>query len=309
MSAGFRVRQRGAALLTAMLVVALATVLAAEMLWQINLNVRRAQALLTQDQARQFALGAEAWARDVLAADAREDDGTDHLQENWAQRLPPLLVDEGVLEGFVEDAQGRFNLNNLVNSRTGEVNEAVYEQFQRLLSILELDPALADAVVDWIDPDQVPMLQGAEDDAYTGLNPPYRAANFWFVTPTELLAVRGIDIDAWESLAPHVIALPMQRDGDGGFVHPVNLNTATEAVLLSLGPQLTVAEVEAWMEERPFNDLQRFDGLFDVPYSLSSSWFRLYVTVTVGTTRVAMYSLLERNGPAVTPRLRTFDTD
>jgi len=313
-------QQRGVALFTALLIVALATIVAVEMIWSLNLNLRRAEALLSRDQAIQFALGAEDWARDILAEDARDDGpgGADSLEEAWAQRLPPLLIDGGTLEGFVEDMQGRFNLNNLVNAVSGEVDEVHYGQFRRLLQVLELDPALADAVVDWIDPDSLAELQGAEDDAYTSQLPPYRAANHPFVTPSELLAIQGFDADAWAVLAPHVAALPIAAGVDGAGFTPVNVNTATDAVLLSLSPQVTVPEMESWLEERPFNDLQRFAAFQEQtvpaidrmpPAALGSRYFRLNVAVTVGTTRVTMYSLLDRSGPGVLTRLRSFDTD
>jgi len=312
--------QRGVALFTALLIVALATIIAVEMIWSLNLNLRRSEGLLSRDQAIQFALGAEDWARDILAEDARDDgpQGADSLEEAWAQRLPPLLIEGGTLEGFIEDLQGRFNLNNLVNPRSGELDELHYGQFQRLLQVLELDPALADAVVDWIDPDSLAELQGAEDDAYTSRQPPYRAANYPFVSPTELLAVQGFDAEVYAAVAPHVAALPVAAGGDGSEFTRINVNTATEAVLLSLSPQVTITEMESWLEERPFNDLQRFAAFQEQtvpaidrmpPAGLGSRYFRLYVAVTVGTTRVTMYSLLDRSGAGVVTRLRSFDTD
>ena len=313
-------RQRGVALFTALLIVALATIISVEMIWSLNLNLRRSEALLSRDQAVQFALGAEDWARDILAEDARDDgpQGGDSLEEAWAQRLPPLLIEGGNLEGFIEDLQGRFNLNNLVNARNGEIDTLHYGQFQRLLQVLEVDPSLADAVVDWIDPDSLAELQGAEDDAYTSQQPPYRAANYPFVTATELLAVQGFDAETYAALAPHVAALPLTSGGDGSESTPINLNTATDAVLLSLSPQVTITEMESWLEERPFNDLERFAPFQEPtvaaidrmpPAGLASRYFRLYVAVTVGTTRVTMYSLLDRSGTGVVTRLRSFDTD
>ena len=73
------------------------------------------------------------------------------------------------------------------------------EHFRRLLALLELPPDLADAVVDWLDPDQFPETYGAEDDIYTSQTPPYLAANFWFTTPQELLAVSGFDRETFRA--------------------------------------------------------------------------------------------------------------
>ena len=145
--------QRGVAAVTAMLVVTIAAMLAVELVWDLTLDVRRTEALLLRDQAIQVALGAEGWVGDILRQDKEDDqsDGTatDHLQEIWAQDIPPLPVEgesieAGTVDGSLEDLQGRFNLNNLLN-RNGAADEVVYEHFQRLLRVLELDPGLAEA--------------------------------------------------------------------------------------------------------------------------------------------------------------------
>ena len=106
-------KQRGVALITAIVLVAIATVLAVHIGTRAALDLRRTAGLIALDQGWHVALGAEAWAAEVLRDD-REDSQTDHLAERWAQPLPPLPVDGGEVRGALEDMQGRFNLNNLI---------------------------------------------------------------------------------------------------------------------------------------------------------------------------------------------------
>lgn len=298
-------RQRGMALIIALLIVSMATLVAATLTFDFSLNQRRAQSLLSTQQSRHLALGAEAWAREILLDDLK-DSATDHLGEEWAMRLPPLPADQFLVEGVLEDMQGRFNLNNLVNDE-GKADEAQLAQFRRLLSALELDPALAGIMVDWIDRDtQASFPDGAEDDAYTGLEVPYRPPNAYITSLTELQAIRGIDDEMFRKLLPHVSALPPGTQ--------LNVNTATPQVLQSLGDNIDIFTAEtlvAEAAEEGFADLQGFQELADPELlstlTLSTDYFRMTVRVTIGTYSFTMYSLLVReNQQQVRPLIRTF---
>jgi len=177
MQAAARRRQRGVALITAVLIVALGTMLAASVFFRGYLDQRRSATLFALDQAYEVALGAEAWAADFLRQD-RQESNDDHPAEAWAQPLPPLPLDDGgTVEGRLEDMQGRFNLNNL-KKPDGTTNEAAVEQLERILQMLEIEPSWAAAIADWVDIDAEPGFpDGAEDSVYTSLTPPHRAAN------------------------------------------------------------------------------------------------------------------------------------
>ncbi|MEO8443424.1 MAG: type II secretion system minor pseudopilin GspK [Gammaproteobacteria bacterium] len=319
MTASARRRQAGIAALTAILVVAIATVLAVNLLWQSSVDLRRTETLLLQDQARQYDLGGEEFAKFGLAQDFRDDGagGSDTLRESWAKPLA-FDVEAGKLEGYLQDQQGRFNLNGLIGA-DGKPVAAVTEQYERLLLLLPLerplDPgtarALVEATVDWLDPDQSPLLDGAEDDHYTSLTPPYRPANFWFTSTSELLAVKGYTAEIFVALQPHVAALPMLSS-----LAPwnLNVNTATPLVLASLLPNVSVADVEPFLNGA-YDDINDFKADFpggeqippQIPLDVGSSWFLLTVTASIGTAQSTMYSLLERNGETVRTRRRTFD--
>ena len=114
-----RRQNKGVALITALLIMALVTTLAYTLEWNNALDVRRTIVLLNRDQAIQVALGAESWMQSILRQDLADSD-TDHLGEIWASDLPGLPIDGGEVFGDIEDLQGRFNVNNLID-RNGKI--------------------------------------------------------------------------------------------------------------------------------------------------------------------------------------------
>ncbi|MEM6638673.1 MAG: type II secretion system minor pseudopilin GspK, partial [Pseudomonadota bacterium] len=218
-------RQRGVALLAAMMLLVIAMTLISSTMWDSHIEVRRTGGMLALEQGRQYALGGEAWAAEILNEDARQSE-VDSLEELWAADAPAFPIDGGQIVGQIEDMQGRFNLNNLI-SATGERDEAWYLVFQRLLESLNVDPQIADQVVDWLDPDpDVSFPVGAEDDAYTGNTPAYRTANGFITHPSELLALEAMTREVYDVLRLHITALPPGTT--------VNVNTATGPVLAAL---------------------------------------------------------------------------
>lgn len=313
-------RQNGVALITAMLVVAMATIIAANLVWDQYLQMRRTESMLAQEQARQYALAAESIGVEILLEDRGDVDDIDSLSDSWAASLGPLELDEGTLNGRIEDLQGRFNINNVY--RNGQVDKIALEQFKRLLELLSLEPGLAEATLDWIDPDQdVCCIAGAEDDTYTSRIPAHWTANRYLSATSELLAVEGFDIESYDTLLPYIAALPPGWCGAGDFT-PVNVNTASDIVLLALDPNITEANTDQWVAERgdmenagePFTNLAAFGGiveqdLLDGNYlSVNSECFGATVTISIGTFRYSMYSLLDRDGKVGTiiTRLRYF---
>lgn len=289
-------RQRGIALITVMLVVALATIAAVAMANRQQVDIRRTENTLNADQAYQFALGAEQWALQILARDARQSQ-TDHLGEDWAQQLPPLAIEGGSIEGRIIDLQGRFNLNNLAaDAETGQVAQ---QRFERLLLTLELDPQLMQAVLDWIDPDQEPRFPGgAEDPYYLSLPQPYRAANQPMVSPSELRQVKGFTPEVYRRIAPYVTALPMTT--------PLNINTAPAPLLATLIDDLNLEEAQALVEARPDNGFANVDqflaldafagrGVTSNGLGVSSQFFMLSATARLDRLRLPLMSVVQRD--------------
>lgn len=236
-----RTRQRGVALVTAMLVVALAAIAAVAMTSRQQVDLRYTENHLSADQLRHYLHAAEAWAGEVLRDDAG-DGAVDHAGEDWATRLPPIPVENGLISGYIEDAQARFNLNALVAD--DKVSGVELARFRRLLAAVGLDPGLADAVVDWIDADAERFsAQGAEDDYYMGRIPAYRTANRPMADVSELMLVAGFDAEACRQLAPFVVALPAHS--------AINLNTAPIEVIMSLADGISRSDAEQFVGDRP----------------------------------------------------------
>lgn len=223
-------RARGVALLTVMFIMVLLTTLVVYLVEDEYLSIRRVSNQQESEQGFHIAVYAEQWARKTLESDAR-DNRTDHAGEAWATDAPELRdadMDTALLQTNVTDLQGRFNLNNLA----GGSDDIWYPAFQRLLTVLELDPGLVDAVVDWVDADiNVSGHYGAEDAEYQLMTPPYRAANRPMTEVSELGLIRGMTPEAVAALRPHVAALPATNVR-------INVNTATSEVLRILVPDI-----------------------------------------------------------------------
>jgi general secretion pathway protein K len=298
-----RRQQRGVALITAVLVVAIGTMIAVNLMWEGTLDLRRAESALAADQGLLYVQGAEAWAADILRQDLVDSPDSDHLGEQWAYELPPLPVDGGTITGKLEDLQGRFNLNNLIGA-DGMENQLARRQFERLLNSLEIDPGLAGAVVDWLDSDtELRFPTGGEDVVYTSSDPPYRTANSMITSTSELMAIAGFDRDIYRRLAPYVAVLPRGTK--------LNVNTASDLLLASLSDDLDLATATALVEERANDEFIDIDATFEglvEPDTLQeidgvSEHFLLTATVTLGSNQLTMRSVLQRDRSGITRAL------
>lgn len=305
-------RQRGIALLMAILMVALATILAVSVASEGYMDQRRTSTVMLLDQAYEMGLGAEALAAETLQSD---DPKTDTLSEAWATPIV-LPVDEGAgdIKGNLEDLQGRFNLNNLLNP-DGSRNDVGVRQFQRLLELLNIDTRYATITVDWLDADNNPEFpDGAEDTVYAAQTPAYLTPNMPITRTSELMSEVGMKQDDYLKLEPYIAALPIDSK--------LNVCTAPPLLLDSLAGTLTqysnnatsfatsrtsscfpsINDVKtSFAADNDFKEL-----LQDHPDYLSeqTSYFRANILVTLGTTELALYSVLNRTGTGANARTR-----
>lgn len=305
-------KQRGVALVTAVLIVALATILAVDVAFQGYMDQRRSATLFVIDQAFEIGLGAEALAAGVLRDDAK-DSKTDYLGESWSTPIQ-LPIDGGELQGQMEDLQGRFNLNNLLNA-DGTRNKEALTQFKRLLELLQMEEKWANIIADWIDADTTPDYPGAEDDVYTAQTPAYLAANMPITRTSELLALAEFGLENYQRLEPFVTALPIGAK--------INICDAPAEVLDSTAKDQTLftndpERLERSRKSECFPNQQELDASFgtDSQYmqlkdslAETSHYFRARIWVTIGTTEFSLYSLIYRgdNGQVRTV-LRSFGT-
>jgi general secretion pathway protein K len=318
-----RYKQRGVALVTAVLIVALATLLAVDVGFKGYLDQRRTANAFALDQSFEVALGGEAWASDALRRDKLQSAKQDDFTEEWAMPIPPIPLEDlnGEFEGQLEDMQGRFNLNNLVKydgGGQGAVDTAAVERLQRLLEFLELEPKWAKIMADWIDSDNNPQFpDGAEDTVYTGLQPPYRTANMPITRTSEILALPEFGLDRYKKLEPYITALPAGT--------PINLCTASAELLDAIVDgrrEFTVARetMKQTRQQRCFPNKEEFEQSLsgDQKQQLNdakaidetSDYFLATIWVTLGTHRFTLYSLLYRTDGSnqVRPILRSYGT-
>jgi general secretion pathway protein K len=315
------IKQRGVALITAILIVALATILAASISFRGYFDQRRAMMVFGLDQSYELALGAEAWAADILAQDYKDNPRYTHLAQRWATPIPPIPVDGGEITGQLEDLAGRFNLNNLAELDPKK-RDGYIKQFKNLLEILQLEPEWADKMADWVDVDSNPTYpDGGEDDIYTSLKPPYLVPNMTITRTSELLALKGFGLERFVKLEPFVSALPPNT--------PINLCTAPGAVLdsfgtglrqFSLDPKLLAQQRQSTCFPQQ-NDVKQFlvaaakeerDRLDDRTVAATTSrFFRATIVVTLGTNEFTLYSHLIRSdtGESAAAMLRSIGTD
>lgn len=332
-SPGWRGRQRGAALVLALLVFAISAAIIVGMHRDFNRVYQQAGNSMLAQQSRVYLIGAEELATLALQVDYDQDTANerrrDDLEEVWARDEVPYPLDEGGwLSGYLEDLQGRFNLNSLAEQAPGGEGKPRFtppqQQFIRLLLALE-EPALSEpeaisvteAIGDWLDADSNIRLEGAEEDYYFGLTPPYRSGNRPMASTSELRAVSGVSAELYLALEPWVTVWP-QTAGK------LNLHTAPAMVLRSLGEDgslIPLSESDAlslveYRKENGFNDLEDFknhpvfadrQGDMGAQLSLlgeSSDYFLLRARVEVADRNTRLYSVLQRDGRRVSAVVR-----
>ncbi|WP_156521672.1 type II secretion system minor pseudopilin GspK [Croceicoccus pelagius] len=250
-----RAKERGAALLSVLLLVAVMAVIAAVMLERLNLATRLAVNSQAMAQARLYAFSAESIVASRLGQLVAIDRSRTIDPGGMLDRETPLPLARGMVTVRVRDAGNCFNVNSLVSGE-GErtrLNLTALEQFRRLMDSLEVPPdaavVISDSVADWIDADQDPQVNGAEDAYYQQLAVPYRTAGRRIVDLSELRAMRGMEEPIYQRLRPWLCALP------GGEGAKINLNTLRPdqaRLVAALTPgTLGVEQVRALLDQRP----------------------------------------------------------
>lgn len=247
--------QRGIALLTILVMVALATILAATIAKRQTNTAENTGYLMRQDQSLLYAKSAEAFFSELLIQDSDNGSSIDHLQENWAKPMPAFPVEDGFISGRLLDESGKFNLNNLLKA-DGSVDDSARRWFEKLLQRVGLPDELSQAVIDWQDADdETTGAMGAESNYYQGLDPSYLASNTRFHQVEELKLVRGFEGKNYDLIAPYVTALPEATK--------INMNTAAPFLLASIDPKLDVKTLEQELKAKQA-ELTYFNSLEDL---------------------------------------------
>lgn len=293
-------RQRGVALIAAVLVVALATVLIAAMLDRGEASLARTRNLQRAEQGWELMRGMEAWAGTVLRQDNESTGGVDSREDAWAQDLPPIDLPGVRIRGSLRELNGCLNLNSLHHD--GSDDSLAVARFERLLRALKLDAGISEQVLDWIDADSIPRSHGAEDAALLTMRPPVRAANQPFVHVSELRLLPAVTTKVYETLAPQVCALAADS--------AMNLNFASPALWMTLADAVTPSQALILARDGRANyeslevvgqELSRL-GLGQVPlvgYGVGSDWFVLEASIEADEIPFVYSSLLQRRSDGV----------
>lgn len=313
MSPRHRFKQRGAALLLAMVIVALITTVASGMVWLQTRAVQVEAAERARAQAAWILSGALDWARLILKEDGRDarqrGQARDSLDEPWATplaeaRLSTFLAadkdnntdtgPEAFISGAIVDAQSRFNLRGLVDP-AGKQQPLQVAALQRLADLAGAPGDTAARIAAGLSA----SMGGGEEGAGTTSRP---------LRPGQLadLAWLGIDPATLARLAPWVELLPLAT--------PVNANTAPREVLLAAidGIDLGTAERLVLARQRkPFESLADIQALLPEGakaegsrIAVGSSWFLVSGRLRLEERVLEERSLLQREGDRVSVRRR-----
>lgn len=274
-------RQRGLALLMAMLIVVIGTTVAVSIVHGEKFTIRKTAHIQLMDRAALYAIGLEDWARIYLKED-REESDTDSLDEYWATGIPGLPIEGGYLVGYVEDEQARFNLNTLV------VSEIALNRFKRLCDNLDVDDTFIPALMDWIDEDFDIRYPDGMEENYEG----YRVANREMADISELLLVHNVTPEIYDKLKPHITALP--------GTSTINVNTMSQVMLQSLAPDADVSDFIEQREDDIYESVTDFIERLQLPIeadglSVDTRFFRAHGQVVQGEQSYNFSSLIYRD--------------
>ncbi|MGB3802985.1 MAG: type II secretion system minor pseudopilin GspK [Sphingopyxis granuli] len=312
-----RREERGAALLSVLLLVAVMAVIAATALDRLTLATRIAGSAATVDQGRAYAFAAEQIALRRVADLVARDPAKLTLAGGWLGRDFDLPLPGGAGTARLTDAANCFNLNSLAaETMPGRLSQrpGAVAQFAELMALLGIDrgeaQAVAAATADWIDSDANEAPLGAEDGAYRAMPTPYLAANSKMADSSELRAVRGVTPKLYARLRPWICALPVAE--------PVKINVNTlrpeqaPLVAMLVPGQIGVADVRAALAARPADGYGSSERFWNAPslaridppqdaaaqVGVGSRWLMLRTQVTMGDGVLTANALIDAHGGA-----------
>jgi general secretion pathway protein K len=300
-----RTSERGAALLTVLLLVAVMATVSALTLERLTLAARLNGSAAALDQARLYTLAAEQLAVRRIAGLAQQERTT--LGGGWQGRRFTVPLPQGTGAIRVSDGGNCFNLNSLVTDpQTGNsaARPLAQAQFTQLMTTLGIDAAQTDRIVaattDWIDTDSLAQVNGEDSD----LSP-----NRPMSDASELAAVPGMTGALWQRLRPWVCALPSND------LSPININTLLpeQAPLLIMltGDRLSLSAARDLLASRPADGFASALAFWNsgalatlrpptdaaAQVQVKTRWFRLLSDVTISDTALNARSLIDAGGP------------
>jgi general secretion pathway protein K len=308
--------QRGMALVLTLLVVVLLVTAVLEFDRATRTTLKAAGNFRDGMKAFHLATSGVAAAQAVLKDDAIKTGPKDDLTELWATPYPPYPVGDGTVALAIQDEGGKFNINTLVTRTNGTVPAEDYarQELRALFTLKNVDPDVVDAIVDWVDWDDIPQARGAEGAYYQGLDHPYACRNGRIETLAELHLVKGVTDEVYRAISPYLTVYPVQST----VQYKINVNTADPIVLQALQIRRTVnvpyesafsaEEVDRIVAGRPFKTMSEFASgagmsdtdarrsLLQQQVDFKSSFFSIYSEGEVNGVKKAVIAVAERGG-------------
>jgi general secretion pathway protein K len=295
--------ERGIALLLALLVLTILTALILEFDAEARREYRAAAAFRDDYKAGMLTRAAVQAARAVLQQDLMRERMTgqkyDGPTDIWAMPIKNYAIGDGFLTAQIQDETGKFNLNDLASTSGGDIEQKKkILRAKRLFELLRVSPNLVDALIDWMDQDEVPQPAGAESLYYQSLRPPYRSAYSPLPGLGDLRLIKGFTPVIIERISPLVTVFPQE----GGA--PMNVNTADPIVLQTLDPSVTQTVALEIVQGRPYKtkvELDRVSSFQEIgrtlrnAYDIKSDYFSAHLAVTVNETTKSAWALLKRD--------------
>ena len=315
-------KQAGAALITAILLVALMSSLALAITTGMRFSLRRAANMDVRDQAHWYVLGARDYAEALLLRALDEPSQAFRPDAGWLNTPRVFAIEGGRITGEIRDAHNCFNPNALVTADAQgalAIDRDRQRQFERLLTATGIAAGqaiqIAAATADWIDTDLRPVTSGAEDEVYLRDGRGYRTGNTYLSEVGELRAVDGVMSDAFSRAAPMICTFP----GAQALALDINTLRLDQAPLLiaALDGGLTRAEAETVLLQRPtagYADIAAFwatdsmralelDAAERPEITVTSRYFEIEITVEYAGIRYGLREQVEVSGGRQITRL------
>ncbi|WP_367947086.1 type II secretion system minor pseudopilin GspK [Sphingopyxis sp. BSNA05] len=229
-------RERGAALLTVLLLVAVIAILAAHGIDRLAGATKLASNARELSQAKAYLIAAESIGMRSAEEIVSLSPGRTINVGGWNGKEQSFPVPGGIITASLSDGGNCFNINSLVTQQQDVLTArpeglAQFSRLMVMLGILDGDAVdIAESVADWIDSDMVAAPRGAEDQYYLQQETPFRTANALIVDISELRTIKGVTDDVYVRIAPWLCALPTTD------LSPININTLRpeQAILLAM---------------------------------------------------------------------------
>jgi general secretion pathway protein K len=292
--------QRGVALITVMLIVALCSIIAAQMTTRLQTQMQRSTNISFNQQAYWYALGAEAFTKRVLIKAFKDEPKVTHLEQIWAEEGSNYPVAFGEISGEITDLQSCLNLNALhpkaktkddasdsdsgssakteskTESATASTGRSASDKKLPAATVLEglivnlniegignfEAEAMVNALTDWLDSnDMITGAGGAEDNDYASREFPYLAANSYLASVNELRLIEHFTPAVILALTPYVCVLPQNAQ------HLININTldAEKPELLQALLDSSLEDAQNVLSARDSSGYEKVEDFYQLP--------------------------------------------